>query len=404
MSWARMRNTPGLFSDILIIVLMLGLGSATTYVLVSNYDVKPPWQDRFEFAADFDMAPGIQLASRQEVRIAGVSVGKIVDAAPVDGGARLTFAIDPEQTVYRDARVMVRSKTPVNIMYVTLDPGTEEAGPLPEGGTIPLAQTDRVTQAFETLDQLDARTRSAVGDLLMEGDVALTDASKTLPAGLRSTEAATRSFTPVIEALAERRANLRSLVTSLAQISDAAGSDQERLALLMDSLQSTLAAVAERDGQLGTSLAKLPGLTSTLRSSLQSTRALTTELDPTLDALTSSSDRLPDVVARLTSTVGNARDVIRSARPVVAGAKPVLADLRPLTSDLQSTVAALAPTTALLPDATARLTPWLTNLGAFVYNTSSSFSLGDANGGMGRANLVVEVLEPTGAPLKDLVK
>ena len=36
------------------------------------------------------------------------------------------------------------------------------------------------------------------------------------------------------------------------------------------------------------------------------------------------------------------------------------------------------------------------DLAAFTYQTSSSFSLYDANGGMGRANLHVDLTNPTG--------
>jgi phospholipid/cholesterol/gamma-HCH transport system substrate-binding protein len=49
-----------------------------------------------------------------------------------------------------------------------------------------------------------------------------------------------------------------------------------------------------------------------------------------------------------------------------------------------------------LPEATQKLVPWLDHLGAFIYNTSSSFSLGDANGGIARAYVVVKLSDPTG--------
>ncbi len=400
----RIKNTPGLVKDLAILAIMIAVGVTSTAVLVGNYEVIPPWEDRFEFSADFDMAPGIQLDSRQEVRIAGINVGKIVDAEPVNGRARLKFSIEGDQEVYRDARLMVRSKTPVNIIYVSLDPGTPKAGRLPAGGTIPASQTTRITQAYEVLDNLDERTRAALGDLLRETDLALTGASENLPGGLDATRAATRAFRPVVVALAERRRNLRHLVTSIAQIAEAAGEDDERLAELVGSVQATLSVVAHRDRQLNASLARLPGFTSTLRDSLTATTALTKELDPVLEAISTASGRLPETLQTLTQTVRTARGLAETARPLIRKARPVVADLRPLVGDLRPALSNLRPVAAALPGATAKLVPWLDNLGAFVYNTSSSFSLGDANGGMGRANVVVEVLEPTGAPIKDVVR
>jgi len=41
--------------------------------------------------------------------------------------------------------------------------------------------------------------------------------------------------------------------------------------------------------------------------------------------------------------------------------------------------------------------PWLDDLSAFVYQTSSAFSLADVNGGLGRAQVNLKVDDPKGA-------
>jgi len=285
------------------------------------------------------------------------------------------------------------------VMYVTLDPGGPPARPLPENGTIPLGQTDRVMQPYEVLDDLDTRARAALTDLVDDGDVALAHAATDLPAGVSALNGAISSFDPLVSAMQERRENLRRLVTAVAEISQAAGDDDERLASLADSLESTLGVVSADDKQLGAALEQLPGVTTTLRDSMHSAALLTDELTPTLEHLTGASAQLPDALDHLVSTVRNVRGVLTKAKPVIAKAKPVVADLRPLAGNLKTTFGDLRPVSANLPQATARLVPWLTNLGAFVYQTSSSFSLGDANGGLGRANLVLKVLDPTGGGL-----
>lgn len=399
----RMRNSPGLGRNIAIVALVLVMGVGSGGYILSNYQLRAPWDDTYHFYADFEDAPAVQTDARQEVRIAGVPVGLVSSAEPGESSVHMGFEIDEDQTVYQDARLMIRSKTPLNIIYVALDPGSPKAGELEEGGTIPVSQTDQFTQPYKVLNELDERARSALTDLVYEADVALVKAGRDLPEGVSQLNTTAQDLKPVVDALASRRENLRRLVTSLSQISVAAGEDDERLASLMGSLEQTLAVLAARDGELDATLARLPGVTSTLRSSLRDAGALTTELDPVLEQATRASGRLPGAVDRLTRTVVNARDVLETARPVIAKARPVVADLRPLTEDLDTSLRFLEPVTANLPQATAKLVPWLTNLGAFVYNTASSFSLGDANGGMGRANVVVEVLEPLGAPLEDVI-
>lgn len=394
----RIRNVPGLGRDAALVATVLVAGLLAIAYLVGNYGVISPWKDQYAFSADFDQGPGIQLAGVQEVRIAGIKVGKIVDAEPTkDGRARLTFKIDEGHQVYENARLVIRSKTPLNVMYVSLNPGGPPAAKLKTDGVIPVEQTDRVLQPYELLDQLDPRARQALTDLVNEGDVALANGGTDLSPGLNATDKAMKSFEPVFNELRTRRANIARLVTAVAQISNAAGADDKRLASLVSSLQTTLKIVSERDGELAKTLDLLPGLTTTLDISMRSAAGLTDELTPTLKSLDEASGKLPAAVKRLTSTVDEAQALITAAGPVIAKARPILADLRPLTADLNSALGNLAPVFSTLPSATQRLVPWLNDLGGFVYNTASSFSLGDVNGNIGRAQLVIKVTEPTGA-------
>lgn len=396
----RIRNTPGLTVDVFLLVALVLVGVVVTSSIVGKYQLFKSWKDNYEFAAEFDVAPAVQLAARQEVRIAGVPVGRITDAEPSeDGHARVNFALDEGHEVYKNARLVLRSKSPLNIIYVALDPGDRSAGKLEENGVIPLSQTERIVQPYELLDELDARARAALTDLVTQADIALVAAPRDLPEGIAGADAAAEAFTPVVEALQTRRANVRRLVTSLSQIAAAVGKDDERLRQLVDALSDALTVVSERDAELAASLARLPGVTKTLRTAMADAKSLTDELTPVLEKLHSASEDLPAAISDLADTVDSAASLVAEARPVVRKAVPVVADLRPLTNDLNSSLSDLAPVAANLPQATERLVPWLDHLGAFVYNTSSSFSLGDVNGGIGRANVVVKVDNPTGGGL-----
>lgn len=395
--WQRLRNVPGVKGDVTAVAVVLAAGLAGLGYLFAGYELEAPWKESYVFSAEFDRAPGVQPAARQEVRIAGVPVGKIVSAEPLgNGNARVTMSIDPEHTVYSNAHVVLRNKSPLNVMYVALNPGKPPGRPLPENGSIPVSQTERAIQPFELLDNLDVRTRDAVKSLLNNADIALANAPKQLPAGLNATDATVRRFQPVVEQLNRRRDTIQNLVTAFAQIATAAGHDDERLTRLTSSLQRTLGVLAERDTELGSTLAQLPGLSRDIRAAMSSTGTMTRQLNPTLDALHDASDKLPSSLSRLTKTVVSADKLIAAASPVVRKAKPVVADLRPLSGDLNAALADLAPVTAHLPSATRQLVPWLDDLGAFVYQTSSAFSVSDVNGGFGRGNVTLSLSNPTG--------
>lgn len=391
--WERIQNVPGLGRDLLVLTALLIVGVLSAGYIVSQYGMKAPWQDEVEIAAEFESAPAVDPESNQEVRIAGVPVGKIESAEPQPNGtARVVMSLEPGHTIYDNARAVLRSKAPVNIMYVSLDPGGPPGKPLPEGATIPVSRTERLTQPWELLNKLGPRTRDAITSLINEADAALASAPRQLPNGLRSANTAMVGFRPVVAELRERREHISKLVTSLAQVSAAVGSDDNRLARLTSSLQTTLSVLANRDEELGATLRQVPGFSAELGQAMTSTSGLTGQLNPTLDALRSASDELPATLSRLADTMGEADKLIQAARPTVAKAKPVVADLRPLATDVNSTLRDLAPVTGHLPGATKRIVPWMNDLAAFVYQTSSAFSLSDVNGGLGRGNFNLDVI------------
>jgi len=393
----RIRNTPGLARDTIAVIACLAVAGACGFYILGHQDWNPPWEDTFTFSAEIDKAPAVRPESLQEVRIAGVKVGRITGAEPTDSGiARITMSIDPDQTVYENARVIVRTKSPLNVMYVTLDPGGPPAQPLEDGATLPMTQTARAIQPNEILDHLDVSARQGLTSMLNELDVAMASDPTNLGRSLKDTSAAMASFQPVLDELETRRENLRNLVTAFSDIAAATGRDGERIATLTEATYDTLGAISARDEALAATLDELPGFTQQLDGSMRSVRRLTSELNPTLDSLHDASDELPGALHDLTGTVAAIRRFVRGAKPVIAKAEPILRDARPLVIDAHSALDALEPSVSYLPSATRQIVPWMEDLAAFVYQTSSAFSLYDANGGMGRANVNLDLTNPAG--------
>jgi phospholipid/cholesterol/gamma-HCH transport system substrate-binding protein len=154
--------------------------------------------------------------------------------------------------------------------------------------------------------------------------------------------------------------------------------------------------LAARDTDLGNSLQQLPGTTDALRHALRSTSALTHQLNPTLRDIRAASDKLPDALSSLTDMVGPLHDTVDAARDVVSKARPLVSDLRPIVGDLHDSFDDLRPVAGCLDDVTSKVAPWIYDLGGFVYNTNSLFSVTDPNGGWGRGHATVALNSPTG--------
>lgn len=397
--WERVRTEPGLGKNVLALVLIVLLGLGVGGFILSNQQANWPWQSRYLFSADFQASPAVSPGQGQEVRIAGVRVGDIreVSVSPDGRAARVKMAVEPGHTVYDNARLTLRPKSPLNEMYVELNPGKPPGKPLPEDGVLPVGNTQHPIQVDEVLGHLDDNTRAAVTSLLSESDTALVHAPDQLPPGLRTTDRVATDLRPVVEALQTRRQSIGQLVTSLSQISTATGKDDVRLTRLADSMQQTLGAVAGRNQELNAALGKLPGVGDELRRATGDVRQLSGQLDPTLRNIRGASGRLPDALSGLNGTVDQLGRTVDKAGPVVQQARPMVADLRPLVHDVKGSLVDVEAVTDRLDPATAMLMPYLTDLRAFVYNTNSVTSLQDANGGILRGLLEVS---PSTAPVK----
>jgi phospholipid/cholesterol/gamma-HCH transport system substrate-binding protein len=387
-AFERMRGEPGLARNTVAVISLLVIAGVVGGIILANQRFTSPWSTRLVVYAGFESAPGISPANGQEVRIAGVKVGDIT-AAEVNraGHAVLTLSIEPGHRLYKNATLVLRPKSPLNEMYVTIAPGGPPADHIESGYTYPISNTQRPIETDEVLDHLDSNARAALTALLAESDVALSNTTTHLPAGLDATRTVADRLRPVAEQLAIRKHLIRTLITDLALISRAVGGDDRRIVTLAEGLHTTLNTVGGHQTQLGSTLATLPGLINNLHRSTDSVQDLSGQLDPTLRDLQKASDELPDALARLRSTANHIDEVSTAARPFLDTARPVINDLRPFTDSLTEALPPLREVTTQLDPVTNALLPYLPDVAAFAINTRSITSTEDANSGVLRATI-----------------
>lgn len=395
--WERLRTVPGLARDVSVTAVVVVIGLVSGLVLLSQMSFIAPWTERQTFHIEFANAVAVSPGNSQSVRIAGVEVGSIVGIAPTERDTALvTVALEPGHRVYDNARATLRSINPLNQMYITLNPGGPPGRPLPDGATIPVSQTARPVQLAEVLDKFDERNREGLTQLLAEADDALVNAPRTMPAALTALDTSINTIKPVMTKLEARGENIRRLVSALSRISASLGRNDERLTALIDATEQTLRTLADRDAEVGEALRQLPGTTESLRRAMAGTAGLTDELNPTLTDIQAASDELPAALSELHDALGPLRETAAAARDVVDKGRPIVADLRPIAEDLDKSVRDLRPVASCLDEVTTLLTPWMYDLGAFIYNTNSAFSVRDVNTTLLRGQAMVEPNNPTG--------
>lgn len=371
----------GLGSNFVVLMVAVALGIGAGGYILASQSTTAPWADRESYAAEFREAFAIAPRVGQEVRIAGVEVGEIVDAEVVDGRARIRFELVPEfDTVHRDATARLRPKTVLNEIYLALDPGTPGSPELEPGDVIPGSQTRTGVQLDQALADLDPSSRESLEMLLVTLDEVLPGRSEELVALVASVEDVAEEVDPLAEMLAQREELLGQLVGDLSVVAGSLGTRDQAIAELVASAADTLEVLGARESELSASLRLLPDVLETGTSSLTQVEALTGDLDPILADLGDGASALGPALREVADLAERARPLAAQARPLAGDLAAVSSDLRVAAPDLRTGMAGLQPTLGRLDPMTVALLDYLPDLKRFIVQTNSATSVEDANG------------------------
>ncbi|HZE05350.1 MAG TPA: MlaD family protein [Solirubrobacteraceae bacterium] len=327
-------------------VLILVAIGVTAYIL----EHQPSFvfgQSYYTVKAHFAEAAAVTPGQGQAVTIAGVQVGQVGGVSLQDGQAVVTMNIyKRDAPIYRDATVLLRPRTPLKDMYLSLDPGTRSAGTIPNGGSISAANTQPDVDVSQILSSLDADTRNYLILLLSAGAQVFHGPGGTgeapSPAAVASLQATLKRFAPLnrdtrtfASLLATRRRSLRRAIHNLNLVANAIGGVDTQLASLISASDTNFAAIARNDAQLQTALSLFPGTLQQTTQTLGKVQSFASASTVTLHALQPFAQNLGPA--------------LRASRPLFRDTTPVIAhQLRPFSIAVQPLARTLAPASAKL--------------------------------------------------------
>ena len=229
------------------------------------------------YHAAFAESGGLKL--NDEVRIAGVRVGKVTGVDLKDGKVDVSFKVKTPSKFGTRTVAAIKVKTLLGAMFISLEP----AGPgqLKEDSTIPVERTRSPYNVVQAFSGLADRAESIDTDRLAKSIDTLADLTKDTPAAFQST---LRGLSRLSETVASRNDQIGELLGNLDTVSATlANRDQDIVALMKDSDVLLRALVARRDAvhQLLVSTSRL---STELTLLVQQTRA---DLKPALTNLQS---------------------------------------------------------------------------------------------------------------------
>jgi phospholipid/cholesterol/gamma-HCH transport system substrate-binding protein len=387
---------------IALIVLSLGV---STYILSHQRLYLPAWvpvigTDFYIVHAQFSSAQAVTPGQGQTVNIAGVPVGEIGNVTLKNGAADVELKIRRAHApIYKNTTMLLRPRTPLSDMYIDMKIGDPSSGEVPEGGTVPLANTKPTVNFDEFVSLFDEDTRDYFQNLLTGAGEGLEGQGGNLRDGFKRFPTTGKYGTKIVKALDDRHDNIKRAIGNLAKLSKELGDNSEIFASLIDSSSTTFRTWASTQDSIRQIVALSP---SAFGKTADAAEAATPVVEDTAVAFKNMQPLADDMGVALKSLRPFFRDQTKVTRdqliPLAKDSKPLLTVLAPASSDLAK----------MTPDATAAATSfnkllnivgfnpkgseegYLYWLSWFSHISASSFNRADANGVIGSGGIIAD--------------
>ncbi len=308
-----------------------------------------------------------QLATQADVRIAGVSVGKVIDKSLDPKGNRTIATIQMDNQyapVREDATAILRMKTILGETYVQLTPGSPRAKPIPDGGLLPRGQVKPAVQLDQIFNAFDPTTRHAFQQWQQELAKAVQGNDQNLNYVLGNLPEFAADTTDILRVLDVEHGSVVNLVRNGGTVFNALSSNQSALRNVITSGDQTFATTAANNQALADTFHVFPTFLTETRATMTRLKSFALNTDPLLKELVPVAQdlgptmyavqQLSPYLRHLFVQLGPLIDVSRTGLPAIAdvlrGAKPLLGSLGPFLEQLNPILSWLSIHQPLISD------------------------------------------------------
>jgi phospholipid/cholesterol/gamma-HCH transport system substrate-binding protein len=326
---------------IVLAIIAVGVGG---YIL-SNQRLRFPLIEEkpIVLKAEFSTAQAVTPGQGQTVRVSGVKIGDVGKVELKEGRAIVELQVLPKYKglIREDATALLRPKTALKDMFVEVQPGD---GPAAKSGyTLPVENTLPDVNPDELFAMLDDDTRDYLRLLLDGASRGLEGRGEDLREVFKRFEPTHRDLARVSTKVAERRENLRRLITNLNVLNKELARKDDDLAQLVDTSSRVFKAFAAEEGNISEAVDRLP-------EALQQTTDTLVKVERFANILKPATEQLGPAVRGLD-------EANRALIPLANEGTPIVRDkVRPFVREAQPLVEDLAPTAGRLAEATPDLT------------------------------------------------
>lgn len=262
-----------------------------------------------------------------DVRVLGVSVGKITDIDPGDEVVRVTMQVDNSVDVPADAKAVIIAQSLVSARFVQLTPVYSGGEEIADDATIPVEHTASPVEWDEIKAEL-MRLSEALGpeELDPQGSLGrfIDTAAENLDGNGATINSTLRELSDTMNTLSEGRTDLFGTVRNLQTFVSVLSQSNEQIVQFGGRLASVSNVLAESSDQLGVSLTDLNVAVGDVQRFVQDNRAgLTESVQRLADATEVLARKRPEIERVLHSgptALSNFYNIYKPAQGSLTGA------------------------------------------------------------------------------------
>ncbi len=307
----------------ILLFLWITFGGPTPFK-AKPYEIKIPFRE------------ATQLAQQSDVRISGVSVGKVqdIELAPNGEDALATIYLDDKYgPIPRGTRAVLRTKTLLGETYVELTPGDSDAAKLDDGATLPAANIAESVQLDEIFRTFDARTRAAFQQWQQQAAIAIQGNGQALSTAFAEFDPFFSELDKLFRVLDTQRLAIRQLFSNGAVTFQALRGREGQLADLIQSSNAVFQTTAARDRDIEALFRAFPTFLDESRLTFDRLREFAVNTDPLMRQLLPAVRELSPTLISLSEVAPEAEGFFEGFGPVIERSDTALPALRKFLRD-----------------------------------------------------------------------
>jgi phospholipid/cholesterol/gamma-HCH transport system substrate-binding protein len=380
-------GSPSVAKILTMVLFTLSVIGLMLFLWLSFGGTIPLSPQGYEFRVSFTNAS--QLADEADVRIAGVSVGKVIGKTldPEHNRTMVTIQMDNKfAPIRKDTEAILRTKTVAGEIYVQLTPGTPNSPALSDGGLLARSNVANAVQLDQIYNALDPTTRQAFRTWQQQLAIAVKGNDQNLNDVLGNLPTFAADATDLLQVLDVQHTAVVNLVRNGGTVFGALDQSSSALRTLITAGEATFATTAANNNAIAATFHVFPTFLNETKATMtrlqnfsldtdpliKELEPVATNLKPTLTDVRKLAPSLRSFFVNLGPLITAAKTGLPAYRDVLNGATPLLASLGPFLEQLNPILTWLSSHQQLMSD-------FISNGAAGLAAKTTSFS-GDGTG------------------------